>query len=290
MKGAVEAILKDIRATDIHFEGPTGAPSDASYHPGRCARILVDGREVGVFGQIHPLVAQNYGVDAEFYCAELSMDELDGILITHEHTDHISGLATLIKHHSIPLYTSPGTARQLAYRLAGVEPLLRPRDPGTEFCIGSCRVTAFATSHDAAQSMDYRIDGSGSVGILTDTGYVTDEAAQVLPGVSLLVLESNHDVEYLRSGPYPYTLKQRILGSQGHLSNDDAAAFAAQMAAAGTRCIVLAHLSRENNTPQLAYDAVDRALRAGGVQVRLYVAPRDELSPAYETEGTPCRR
>ena len=178
----------------------------------------------------------------------------------------------------------------LAQLELSVEPLLRPRDPGTEFCIGSCRGTAFATSHDAAQSMDYRIDGSGSVGILTDTGYVTDEAAQVLPGVSLLVLESNHDVEYLRSGPYPYTLKQRILGSQGHLSNDDAAAFAAQMAAAGTRCIVLAHLSRENNTPQLAYDAVDRALRAGGVQVRLYVAPRDELSPAYETEGTPCRR
>ena len=199
---------------------------------------------------------------------ELSMDELDGILITHEHTDHISGLATLIKHHTVPLYASPGT----------------------EFCIGSCRVTAFATSHDAAQSMDYRIDGSGSVGILTDTGYVTPEAEEVLPGVGLLVLESNHDVDRLRSGPYPYSLKQRVLGSQGHLSNEDAAAFAARMATCGTECIVLAHLSKENNTPQLAYDAVDRALWAGGARVRLYVAPRDELSPAYETERTPCRR
>ena len=151
-------------------------------------------------------------------------------------------------------------------------------------------VTAFATSHDAAQSMDYRIDGSGSVGILTDTGYVTPEAEEVLPGVGMLVLESNHDVDRLRSGPYPYPLKQRVLGSQGHLSNEDAAAFAARMAACGTECIVLAHLSKENNTPQLAYDAVDRALRAGGARVRLYVAPRDELSPAYETEGTPCRR
>ena len=141
----------------------------------------------------------------------LSMDDLDGILITHEHTDHISGLATLIKHHTVPLYASPGTARQLAYRLAGVEPLLRPRDPGTEFCIGSCRVTAFATSHDAAQSMDYRIDGSGSVGILTDTGYVTPEAEETLPGVGLLVLESNHDVDRLRSGPYPYPLMRRLL-------------------------------------------------------------------------------
>ena len=148
----------------------------------------------------------------------------------------------------------------------------------------------FATSHDSAQSMDYRIDGSGSVGILTDTGYVTPEAEETLPGVGLLVLESNHDVDRLRSGPYPYPLKQRVLGSQGHLSNEDAAAFAARMAACGTECIVLAHLSKENNTPQLAYDAVDRALRAGGARVRLYVAPRDELSPAYETERTPCRR
>ena len=138
--------------------------------------------------------------------------------------------------------------------------------------------------------MDYRIDGSGSIGILTDTGYVTPEAEEVLPGVGLLVLESNHDVDRLRSGPYPYPLKQRVLGSQGHLSNDDAAAFAARMAACGTECIVLAHLSRENNTPQLAYDAVNRALRAGGAQVRLYVAPRDELSPAYETENALCRR
>ena len=80
---------------------------------------------------------------------ELSMDELDGILITHEHTDHISGLATLIKHHAIPLYASPGTARQLAYRLAGVEPLLRPREPGCQFEVGQCLVTAFETSHDA---------------------------------------------------------------------------------------------------------------------------------------------
>ena len=164
----------------------------------------------------------------------LSMDDLDGILITHEHTDHISGLATLIKHHTVPLYASPGTARQLAYRLA--------------------------------------------------------EAEEVLPGVGLLVLERNHDVDRLRSGPYPYSLKQRVLGSQGHLSNEDAAAFAARMATCGTECIVLAHLSKENNTPQLAYDAVDRALRAGGARVRLYVAPRDELSPAYETERTPCRR
>ena len=212
---------------------------------------------------------------------ELSMDELDGILITHEHTDHISGLATLIKHHSIPLYASPGTARQLAYRLAGVEPLLRPREPGCQFEVGQCLVTAFETSHDAAQSMDYRIDGSGSVGILTDTGYVTDEAAQVLPGVSLLVLESNHDVEWLRSGPYPYSLKARILGDEGHLSNDAAAEFAARMAQCGTRCIILAHLSRENNTPDIARQTAVCGMQMAGIEDEsryiLDVAPIENL-------------
>ena len=217
---------------------------------------------------------------------ELSMDELDGILITHEHTDHISGLATLIKHHTVPLYASPGTARQLAYRLAGVEPLLRPQDPGTEFCIGSCRVTAFATSHDAAQSMDYRIDGSGSVGILTDTGYVTPEAEETLPGVGLLVLESNHDEEWLLSGPYPYYLKQRILGARGHLSNAAAGAFARRLAEGGTRQFVLAHLSRENNTPERARQTLERAL--AGLDAAVTVAPRSELSGPYTAEVCVC--
>ena len=219
---------------------------------------------------------------------ELSMDELDGILITHEHTDHISGLATLIKHHTVPLYASPGTARQLAYRIAGIESLLRPVEPGTVFSVGDCRVTVFRTSHDAAQSMDYRIDGSGSVGILTDTGYVTPEAEAALAGVDTLVLESNHDVEWLRSGPYPYSLKARILGDEGHLSNDAAAEFAARMARCGTRCIVLAHLSRENNTPQRAWDTVQRRLNTVEAEVLLEVAPRSEVSPPYGMEVPVC--
>lgn len=220
----------------------------------------------------------------------VNIEALSGVLITHEHVDHISGLATFVKHYSVPLYTSPGTARQLAYRLAGVEKLLRQQEPGCTFSVGGCRVTAFATSHDAAQSMGFRIDGSGSVGILTDTGYVTEETAAVLPGVETLVLESNHDVDMLRSGPYPYYLKQRILGGQGHLSNEAAAEFAARMAAEGTRQIVLAHLSEENNTPLRAEETVARALRLAGVQAALSVAPRSELSRGYAIGEGLCRR
>ena len=101
----------------------------------------------------------------------LTMADVDGVLITHEHSDHVSGLQTMVKHHRIPIYTSPGTARQLAYRIAGIESLLRPVEPGTVFSVGDCRVTVFRTSHDAAQSVDYRVDGSAAVGFLTDTGF-----------------------------------------------------------------------------------------------------------------------
>ena len=101
---------------------------------------------------------------------------------------------------------------------------------------------------------------AAAVGVLTDTGYVTDEAADILAGVDLAVLEANHDVETLRSGPYPYYLKQRILGAQGHLSNEDAARFAAVLAQSGTSEIILAHLSRENNTPAMALNCRGTAL------------------------------
>ena len=202
----------------------------------------------------------------------LTMADVDGVLITHEHSDHVSGLQTMVKHHRIPIYTSPGTARQLAYRIAGIEPLLRPVEPGTVFSVGDCRVTVFRTSHDAAQSVDYWVDGSASVGFLTDTGYVTPEAETALAGVDTLVLESNHDVEWLRSGPYPYSLKARILGDEGHLSNDAAAEFAVRMARCGTRHIILAHLSRENNTPQRAWDTVQRRLNTVEAEVLLEVA------------------
>ena len=216
----------------------------------------------------------------------LTMDDIDAILITHEHSDHICGLATLVKHHTIPIYASHATARQLAYRIAGIEPLLRGLTSGAVFYVSDARITVFPTSHDAADSIDFRIDGDGSIGILTDTGRVTEEADAVLQGVELLVLESNHDVDRLLSGPYPYPLKQRILGDCGHLSNETAAHFAYRMGCAGTRQIVLAHLSRENNTPERALQTVRSAVDALGVTVT--VAPRSTVSCCYKSEGCLC--
>ena len=217
----------------------------------------------------------------------LDLSDLAGVLITHTHTDHISGLQTLLKRWDGRLYTSGRTASGLAYRLAEAGGRLCPLDFGTSFSLGSCSVTAFPTAHDAPGSCGFRIDSAdGSVGILTDTGHVTEEAADILPGVDLAVLEANHDVETLCSGPYPYYLKQRILGAEGHLCNEDAARFAVTLAESGASEIVLAHLSRENNTPAMARNAVETALSASGLEPALSVAPRDTLSPAH----TVCRR
>ena len=220
----------------------------------------------------------------------LTPADLTAILITHTHSDHISGLNTLLKKTACPLLATPRTCRELSCRVEGIDPrLMGLEGPIT---LGEIDMQPIPTSHDAPGSCGWRLDTEGgSVGLLTDTGYVTDEAADILEGVDLAVLEANHDIETLRSGPYPYYLKQRILGAQGHLSNEDAARFAAVLAQSGTSEIILAHLSRENNTPAMAQTAVERALSAAGVSPLLSVAPRDCLGPAHTvSRRSVCRR
>ncbi|MDR3982159.1 MAG: MBL fold metallo-hydrolase [Dysosmobacter sp.] len=220
----------------------------------------------------------------------LTPADLTAILITHTHADHISGLQTLLKRTDCPVCATSRTLHDLAQRL----PALAQRSSalaGPE-SLGEVLVTPFSTSHDAPGSCGFRLDGAdGSVGILTDTGYVTDEASAVLPGVDLAVLEANHDVETLYSGPYPYYLKQRILGAEGHLSNEDAARFAVFLAQQGTSEILLAHLSRENNTPAMAQRTVETALSAAGLCPTLSVAPRDTMSAPHPVHRRAvCRR
>ena len=187
----------------------------------------------------------------------------------------------------LPLYASHGTAEALCRKSSCVSDVLRVIPRRGVFNIGNAQITVFPTSHDAAESIDFRVDhGGAGVGILTDTGFVTPEAEQTLAGVDLMVLESNHDEEWLLSGPYPYYLKQRILGARGHLSNAAAGAFARRLAEGGTRQFVLAHLSRENNTPERARQTLGRAL--AGLDAAVTVAPRSELSGPYTAEGYVC--
>ena len=219
---------------------------------------------------------------------ELGVDPraLDGVLITHEHSDHIAGLATLTKQYRLPVYASRGTGWELCRRIAFLEDLLRPFEPGEAFQAGELEAVSFPTSHDAAQSVGYVLShGEKRAAVATDLGYVTPEVERAVRGADLLVCEANHDVEWLQSGPYPYYLKARILGDRGHLSNEAGAELAWTAVEGGARTVVLAHLSHENNTPQRAHEVVrallERRGAAVGRDVILEVAPRSEAGRRY---------
>ena len=215
---------------------------------------------------------------------DLTLEDIDAILITHEHVDHVRALGTLQKKCAVPLYASRGTAAALDYPAERVHAFT----PGDALTVGSLRALPFRTSHDARESVGYRIESDdGSLAVLTDTGCITDEAHDLALGAATLLLDANHDIEMIKTGPYPYPLKQRILGEYGHLSNEAAAGFAIECVRAGTSDILLAHLSGENNTPQLAEYTVGRALQASGLSVRLSAAPRDTISEVHICRRSP---
>ena len=243
-------------------------------------------------GETHLLI--DMGISCRKVCRSLASlgltpEALGGVLITHEHTDHIGGLATYIKKYRTPICCTPDVSRQLACRLAGIEPLLRPMELGETISFGEVEAEILPTSHDRPGSAAWHFTTpEGRVGYITDTGTIVEETGERLLGADLLVLESNHDVDMLRAGPYPYQLKKRILGEHGHLSNAAAAEYAVKSVRAGTRSILLAHLSDENNTPELALLTVKQALEEAGLSPLLAAAPRDVISTPYILEGARC--
>ncbi|HHU22049.1 MAG TPA: MBL fold metallo-hydrolase [Clostridiales bacterium] len=219
--------------------------------------------------------------------------DISGVLVTHEHSDHISGLATMIKYHQLPIYAPRTVGNHLRWSIAGVENFLCEIQVGGDFKIGDMSVTAFSTPHDTPQSVGYRIDSGICFGYCTDLGHVSEEVLEGLTGADAVMIEANHDVDMLLSGSYPYHLKRRILSDRGHLSNECCGQLAAHLARNGASAIVLAHLSQENNRPALAGKTVSEALEREGVRpgqdVTLRIAPQAELvSLKVERICSPC--
>lgn len=212
-------------------------------------------------------------------------EELTAILVTHEHHDHINGLQVLTKKLRVPIVSSGPTCRQLCGKIPFLDDLVREQEPGTGVQLGELWVESFSTPHDAASSVGYSITGDGCRMVLcTDLGYVTEQVKGAVRGCDLLVCEANHDEDWVRSSSYPYALRARILGDYGHLSNEAGAELAALAVESGTRTVVLAHLSQQNNTPAHARQAVCRRLAAlcdPERDIALSVAPRAELGPVY---------
>lgn len=185
---------------------------------------------------------------------------VDAILLTHEHGDHVRGVRVLAKRLGIPVYASPGTRRA-----ANLEEVADPRDVqlGHAITIGAFEVVAFKTSHDAAEPVGFRFESRDGVvvGIATDTGEITPETREALTGCTILGIESNHDIDMLTNGPYPWFLKQRILSTRGHLSNDAAAVALETLAHPGLREVIGLHLSTTNNNAARAQSALAGALQ-----------------------------
>ncbi|MBR5309589.1 MAG: MBL fold metallo-hydrolase [Oscillospiraceae bacterium] len=214
----------------------------------------------------------------------INPDSLSGILITHEHIDHVRGLLVFLNHHRVPVYASGAVLRFLtANGLVPEGAVLKEIDEHGEL-VGKMLIKPFKTSHDSVGSLGYSIitPDEHRITVCTDTGYLTDGACEHLTGSEVVLIESNYDNGMLEFGPYPYHLKRRIKGPQGHLSNTDCAAFLPELVKKGTIHIVLGHLSKENNTPDVALQTCISELSMAGLQngkdYMIFVAPRNELS------------
>ena len=214
---------------------------------------------------------------------------LSAILITHEHSDHVHGLAMLAKKLSIPIFMTGATHQAWARALRdekGERPELARLEvfhSGHSFQIGNIYITPFTIPHDAADPVGFTFSAEGTkIGFATDLGYVPASVRHHLRGCDVLVIESNHDLEMLRGGPYPWSVKQRVMSRVGHLSNDGLAEFFAEDYDGAAAYVVLAHLSEQNNHPELARRAAEQALGPRQTLLRnrvLLAAQAEPLQP-----------
>lgn len=213
--------------------------------------------------------------------------EIDGILITHEHSDHIKGVGILSRKYNIPVYATSKTWEAIGTSIGAIKEHNLKTIDNNYINIKDLDVIRYTTSHDAADPSGYSLSCLGKkISITTDLGYFSDEIKDQIIDSDLILLESNHDIEMLKFGPYPYYLKRRILGNEGHLSNDDCARAIIKIVNGSKKNIILGHLSNTNNYPDLAYKTVFNALTDAGIdlvnEINIAVAKRSEPSNYIE--------
>lgn len=220
----------------------------------------------------------------------VDIEALDGVVITHEHRDHVNGLATLTKKYRIPVYGRPAMWEELYCRSLIPEECRRPL-PNT-LAIGQVQIEPFAIPHDAADPVGFCFfNGSTKCSVATDLGFVTDSVKQAIARSDLLVLESNHDIDMLKNGSYPWSLKKRIMSNRGHLSNLDAGWTLARLERKWRTHVFLAHMSQENNCPEVASQTVRQVLEEQGCrlgeEIHLHLTYPDQMVSLQveESEG-----
>lgn len=229
---------------------------------------------------------------------DLDIKDIDGILITHEHSDHIAGLGVIARKYSIPMYTTPGTKAAILDPRSKVgdidEDLICEIYPDDRLTIKDIVINPMRISHDANDPVAYRFKSEGrSCAVCTDLGCFDDYTVESLKNMNALFLEANHDVRMLEVGPYPYYLKRRILGDHGHLSNESCGSLLSRILNDELKGVFLGHLSKENNLPELAYESVrvEVTMKQNAIEeykgisindIPMYVAKRSELSNVIE--------
>ena len=257
----------------------SGSSGNATYIGCDDANLLVDAGLSGsrVIQELHRI-----GVDPK---------RLDAILVTHEHSDHIKGIGILSRKFDIPVYATEGTWQEMYGKVGNVsDKNIRTFEPEQDFFIGSIDVTPFSTPHDAAQPVGYTFEAGGAkLALATDLGCVRDGWLKHVMGADAVILESNFDPGMLQDGPYPYELKRRIMGRHGHLSNDEASEVAAELIQSGTKLIILGHLSKENNYPELALRCCELAIRQAGLvpyeDAQIVIASRDGCTGMFSVRA-----
>ncbi len=246
----------------------SGSKGNAIYISSGKTNILVDAGFSGV------------EIERRFKVRGLSPEQVDAIVVSHEHNDHLHGVGVLARKYNLPVYISAGTEAAAAGRLGRIE-TIRNFSCGTAFSIRDIRLHPFSTSHDACDpaGFTFRMDGQ-KIGLATDLGIATHMVKHHLSDCNYLILEANHDLQMLEAGPYPWPIKQRVKGRTGHLSNDAAKALLMDVYHKELTHVILAHLSETNNTPEKAMSVVSERLSGQGP--KLTVALQHTPSPLIE--------
>lgn len=232
----------------------SGSTGNATVVSTDAATVLVD---VGLSGKKVETLMELRGV---------SGSDLDAIFVTHEHSDHIKGLGAFARKYEVPVYANEKTWAAMAKQVGELpDEQRRVLAADSEMEIADLRIESYAISHDAAEPVGYCFQADGvKLGLATDMGYMSDKVMRKLLGADVLVLESNHDIEMLRMGRYPWNIKRRILGDTGHLSNEAAGEALCRLLNGTTRRVYLAHLSLQHNLMDLAKLTVNTVLEDNG--------------------------
>ena len=218
-------------------------------------------------------------IETSLLSKDINPSTISAVFVTHEHSDHVSGLRIFSKRYGAKIYASNGTMSQLIKSSYVTNENRLEIINGKSVCENGLYIKSFKTSHDSAESFGYVVTtpDDRKISVATDLGVLTEEVVNEICGSDMVIIESNHDVAMLSAGEYPYYLKRRILSKYGHLSNDACAAILPSLISSGTTRVILAHLSRDNNLPELAYQTAVSELSLYGMNVdddyKLFVAP-----------------